>query len=72
MTQQVFAGGAYLIKARVRFLEGTRFKTPEECVQAGVRSIREWSDILSEERQMARIPDRPAGSDHENKAGSFL
>jgi hypothetical protein len=62
----------YTAKARVRFLEGTRFATPEDCVKAGVRTLRAWCEILLEERQMARIPDRPAGIDHESKAGSFL
>lgn len=69
---QTFAGGGYLAKTRARFLEGTGFATPEECVGAGVRSAREWCEILREERAMARIPDRPVGSDHGEKAGSFL
>jgi hypothetical protein len=69
---QVVGGGGYLTKTRARFLEGTAFATPEECVTAGRKSVREWCDILREERQMARIPDRPVGSDHENKAGAFL
>lgn len=69
---QVVGGGGYLAKTRARFLEGTRFATPEECVKAGVKTVREWCDILREERQMARIPDRPAGGGDLAQAGDFL
>lgn len=42
----------YFKRASRRFLEGTRCKTPCEAVEAGVRSLAAWSQILSEEREL--------------------
>ena len=50
---------AYLRAARLRFLEGTGCGTPEEVVTKGLKSIREWCDIVSEERQLHNIKAGP-------------
>lgn len=42
---------SYLKRASRRFLEGTRFKSPVEAVEAGARTLGEWADVLSEERE---------------------
>jgi hypothetical protein len=42
----------YFKRASRRFLEGTRFKTPCEAVEAGVRSLAAWSQVLTEEREL--------------------
>lgn len=41
----------YLKRASRRFLEGTRFKSPVEAVEAGARTLTEWADTLGEERE---------------------
>ncbi len=43
---------SYLKRASRRFLEGTRYKTPVEAVEAGARTLAEWADTLSEEREI--------------------
>ena len=42
---------SYLNRASRRFLEGTKYRTPYEAVEAGVRSLAQWTDILGEERE---------------------
>jgi hypothetical protein len=42
----------YFKRASRRFLEGTKFKTPCEAVEAGVCSLEAWTRILSEEREI--------------------
>ncbi len=41
----------YMKRATQRFLEGTKFRTPVEAVEAGVRSLGDWADMLAEERE---------------------
>ena len=41
----------YMKRATLRFLEGTKFRTPVEAVEAGVRNLGEWADMLAEERE---------------------
>ncbi len=41
----------YMKRATLRFLEGTKFRTPVEAVEAGLRSLGEWADMLAEERE---------------------
>ena len=41
----------YTKRASQRFLQGTRYRTPVEAVEAGVRTLEEWTDILAEERE---------------------
>jgi hypothetical protein len=43
---------SYLKRASRRFLEGTRYKTPVEAVEAGARTLAEWADTLGEEREI--------------------
>lgn len=42
----------YMKRAAVRFLIGTKFRTPVEAVEAGLKSLGEWADILQEEREL--------------------
>jgi hypothetical protein len=41
----------YIDRARGRFLEGTPFRYPVDAVDAGVKTMAEWCDLLLEERQ---------------------
>jgi hypothetical protein len=45
----------YMKRATIRFLEGTKFRTPVEAVEAGVRSLGDWADMLAEERELEMI-----------------
>ena len=40
----------YLQEAKKRFLEGTKFRTPIEAVEAGYRNAGEWCDTLASVR----------------------
>jgi exonuclease VII large subunit len=40
----------YYKRASKRFLAGTRFNTPSDAVNAGAKTLREWTQILEEER----------------------
>jgi hypothetical protein len=40
---------SYLKRASKRFLEGTKFKSPIAAVEAGVRTLESWVEILVEE-----------------------
>ena len=42
---------SYLKRASQRFLQGTKFKSPIAAVEAGVRSLESWVEILIEERE---------------------
>ena len=42
----------YMKRATMRFLEGTKFRTPVEAVEAGERSLGDWADMLAEEREL--------------------
>jgi hypothetical protein len=42
----------YMKRAAQRFLTGTKFRTPVEAVEAGLKSLGEWADILQEEREL--------------------
>jgi hypothetical protein len=41
----------YTRLATQEFLEGTRFKTPVQAVEAGERSIEQWCDCINAHRQ---------------------
>ena len=43
---------SYYKRASRRFLQGTRHRTPAEAVEAGTRSLEQWVNILSEEREL--------------------
>jgi hypothetical protein len=45
----------YMKRATIRFLEGTKFRTPVEAVEAGVRSLGDWADMLAEERELETL-----------------
>ena len=45
----------YMKRAAKRFLAGTTFRVPVEVVEAGVKSLTEWVDILAEEREFDRM-----------------
>jgi hypothetical protein len=54
----------YLQEAKKRFLEGTKFRTPIEAVEAGHRSAGEWCDTLALVRS-------EMGSRDEHNPGTF-
>jgi hypothetical protein len=39
-------------RATQRFLEGTKHRSPVEAVEAGLRTLGQWADILAEEREL--------------------
>jgi hypothetical protein len=41
----------YMRRAARRFLQGTRYRTPADAVEAGVKSLTEWVDTLNLERE---------------------
>jgi hypothetical protein len=45
----------YFKRASKRFLTGSRFRTPCEAVEAGARTLEEWSRILLEERELEQV-----------------
>jgi hypothetical protein len=45
---------SYLRRASKRFLEGTRFRSPFEAVEAGVDTLERWVEVLAEEREAAQ------------------
>jgi hypothetical protein len=42
----------YFKRASKRFLTGTRFKTPCDAVEAGAKTLLEWTRVLEEERNL--------------------
>ena len=48
----------YMKRAAQRFLEGTRHRSPVEAVEAGVRTMGEWAEILAEEREAEAVAGR--------------
>ena len=38
---------SYRAEARAQFLNGTRFRSPVEAVEAGARTVQEWCDLLA-------------------------
>jgi hypothetical protein len=45
----------YMKRAAKRFLAGTTCRIPVEAVEAGIKSLTEWVDILAEEREFDRM-----------------
>jgi hypothetical protein len=41
----------YMKRASQRFLQGTKFRSPFDAVESGMRSLADWADMLSEERE---------------------
>ena len=46
----------YLKRATKKFLHGTKFRSPVEAVEAGIRDLGEWADTLTNEREMESSP----------------
>jgi hypothetical protein len=42
----------YWKRASKRFLNGTRYRSPCEAVEAGARTLEEWARVLEEERDL--------------------
>jgi hypothetical protein len=42
---------SYIKRASRRFLEGLKCKTPADAVETGLRTMSQWTTILSEERE---------------------
>ena len=60
----------YLLEAKKRFLEGTKFRTPIEAVEAGARSTGEWCDMLANVRaEMGSRDERNPGTFDANSLG---
>jgi hypothetical protein len=38
---------SYWAQARAQFLQGTRFRSPFEAVEASARTVQEWCDVLA-------------------------
>jgi hypothetical protein len=45
---------SYLKRAVERFLEGTKCRAPEEAVSKGLRTLEDWTLILSDELELNR------------------
>jgi hypothetical protein len=43
---------SYFQRASRQFLNGTRHRTPAEAVEAGSRTLEQWVNLLSEEREL--------------------
>ena len=50
--------GGYLKRATKKFLHGTKFRSPVEAVEAGIRDLGEWADTLTNERELESIAPR--------------
>ena len=52
---------SYMKRACRRFLEGSRFRSPYEAVEAGERSLLSWTELLAQEREreMVYLLERP-------------
>jgi hypothetical protein len=61
--------GPYFKRASKRFLTGTRFKTPCDAVEAGAKTLLEWSTVLEEERNK-ELMVRRASIERKQQRGS--
>jgi hypothetical protein len=50
----------YMRRATQRFLAGTKYRSPVEAVEAGVRSLTDWAEMLAEEREFETEANRDA------------
>ena len=48
----------YMRRATQRFLAGTKHRSPVEAVEAGVRSLTDWAQMLAEEREFESEANR--------------
>ena len=45
----------YMKRAARKFLAGTRFRTPVDAVEAGIRTLTDWVDALNFERERDKL-----------------
>jgi hypothetical protein len=45
---------SYMKRAAKRFLEGTSCRHPVEAVECGMKTLEEWVEVLSQEREFDR------------------
>ncbi len=45
----------YLKRATKKFLHGTKFRSPVEAVEAGIRDLGDWADTLTNERELEAV-----------------
>ena len=45
----------YMKRAARKFLAGTRFRTPVDAVEAGIRTLTDWVDALNFERECDKL-----------------
>ena len=52
---------SYMKRASQRFLFATKFRSPVEAVEAGARSLLDWTRLLAEERDLEAqyLQERP-------------
>ena len=56
----------YMKRATQRFLSGTKHRSPVEAVEAGVRSLTDWAEMLAEEREFETEANRDASKRSRN------
>ena len=62
----------YMKRAAKRFLAGTTFRIPVEVVEAGIKSLTEWVDILAEEREFDRLKHLESQARRAARARQYL
>ncbi len=62
----------YMKRAAKRFLAGTSFRIPVEVVEAGIKSLTEWVDILAEEREFDRMKHLESQARKATRAHQYL
>ena len=62
----------YMKRAAKRFLAGTTFRIPVEVVEAGIKSLTEWVDILAEEREFDRMKQVESQARKATRARQYL
>jgi hypothetical protein len=53
---------SYMKRAAKRFLEGTTCRHPVEAVERGIKTLEEWVELLSQEREFDRVAVAPRAS----------
>jgi hypothetical protein len=52
----------YMKRASRKFLEGTRYRTPADAVEAGVKTLTQWVDALNTERERDWLEQTVSGA----------
>jgi hypothetical protein len=58
----------YYKLASQRFLAGTQFKTPCDAVEAGAKTLLEWTQVLEEERHQSLLLQQPLTHRNQQKS----